>query len=130
LDGTPNIRTMGWMDIASPQFADLVQNAVGLIYPSCSEGQAGSVITSLHAGLIPIISRQAGVSVDGFGVALETCEIPEIRRWLLHIRDLPAEELAARALRAWQYARANHTREAFANRYREAVLEILGDRSR
>ena len=130
LDHTANIQTKGWVDIASPQFAEMVQNAVGLIYPTCSEGQAGSVITALHAGLIPIVSRQAGVSVDGFGFTLETCAVSEIRHWLQHVRDLPAQELAMRAQEAWRYAQANHTKEAFTKHYREAVLQVLRDHDR
>lgn len=130
LDHTPNIRTLGWVDIASPQFAGIAQNTIGLIYPTCSEGQAGSVITALHAGLIPIVSRQAGVTVEKFGFNLETCAVPEIRESLLRVRDLPRPELAQRALHAWEYARTNHTREAFETKYREAVAQILRERNR
>jgi glycosyltransferase involved in cell wall biosynthesis len=125
LDHTSNIRTLGWTDIAGPQFAALVQDTVGLIYPTCSEGQAGSVITALHAGLIPLVSRQAGVTVGEFGFTLETCSVPEIRQWLLRVCALPRHELAQRALSAWEYARANHTKQAFETKYREAITQIL-----
>jgi len=130
LDHTPNIRTLGWTDVAGPQFAAVVQNTAGLIYPTCSEGQAGSVVTALHAGLIPIISRQAGVTVEDFGFTLETCTVSEIRQMLLHVRALPTSELRKYAQASWQYARANHTRDAFGRKYREAILHILKERGR
>ena len=42
-------------------------------------GSAGSVIVGLHAGLIPIISRETGVDVQDFGVELASCTVDEIR---------------------------------------------------
>ena len=127
LDHTPNIRTLGWTDVASPEFAGLVQNTVGLIYPTCSEGQAGSVITALHAGLIPVVSRQAGVTVDDFGFTLETCAVSEIKQSLLKVCGLPDSDLNRCAQAAWQYARDNHTRDTFKHEYREAVSQILSE---
>lgn len=53
---TPNIKTLGWMNIDMPDFKKVLDNNLGVIYPSCSEGGGGSVITCLHAGLIPIVS--------------------------------------------------------------------------
>ena len=38
---------------------------------------------------------------------------------------MPAPELAAKSRRAWDWVRRQHTREKFAARYREALLEIL-----
>ena len=56
---TPNINNAGWVDITSNKFLEIIRKNVGFIYPSCSEGQAGSVITCLHAGLIPVISYES-----------------------------------------------------------------------
>lgn len=128
LHRAPNIRTLGWTDVAGSLFASVIQSTVGLVFPSCSESQSGSVITALHAGLIPIVSRQAGVSVEDFGFDLGTCTVGEIKQSLLHVRALPKQELAQRALKAWEYARANHTKEAFATKYREAIIQILSAR--
>ena len=53
---TPNIRTVGWVNVAGREFGEIVRTSAALVYPSCSEGCAGCVVTSLHAGLIPLIS--------------------------------------------------------------------------
>ena len=39
----------------------------------------------------------------------------------------PLEELKERARKAWEFARAHHTREKFAERYREVIEEVLMD---
>ena len=50
--------------------------------PSCSEGQSGGVITCMHAGLIPILSYESGVDVEGFGFLLQDCSVDRTSRAL------------------------------------------------
>ena len=115
LYNTPNIKTVGRINIRAQQFLNIINTSVGLIYPSCSEGQSGAVITAMHAGLIPIISYESGVDVHDFGVILRKSSIDEIKKAIREIANLPKEELALRSKQTWQYARENHTREKFRN---------------
>jgi len=122
---TPNIHTVGWVDTQSIKFREITASCIGLVYPSCSEGQSGAVVECLHAGLIPIISRESGVDVNDFGTALETCSIEEIRNAVRMVSHLPAQELQKMARAAWEFARANHTRERFAEEYRKVITQIM-----
>jgi hypothetical protein len=122
---TPNITTMGWVDVESPRFTDITDRAIGLVYPSCSEGAAAAVITCMHAGLIPLASQESGVDLDDFGAILKTCSLDEIRDTVRAVSDLPSGELERRARRAWEFARANHTRERFAEEYRRTAERII-----
>ena len=123
---TKNIRSVGWVDLDGPEFAETARDAVALIFPSCAEGSAGSVVTCLHAGLIPVVSRQCGVDVDPFGTLLEECSIEEIRSVAQDLATRPAEELRERARAAWKHARERHTRESFEREYRKIVEGIAG----
>jgi glycosyltransferase involved in cell wall biosynthesis len=122
---TPNIETVGWVDIDGPKFKDLCRTSVAMIYPSCAEGQCGGVVTCMHAGLIPVISYESGVDVHDFGMILPDCSIEEIQNAVRRVSALPASQLEQMARGAWEYARANHTREKFAQEYRKAVEHIL-----
>lgn len=123
---TPNIHTVGWMNIATTRFVDIANKCIALIYPSCSEGQAGCVITCMHAGLIPIASRESGVDVEkAAGAMLKSCSVEDIKDALRALAERPAPELEARARSAWEYARANHTKDAFAQAYRRAVDDVI-----
>lgn len=123
---TPNIRTVGWVDVSSPAFTELAGNCVGIIYPSCSEGGGGGVITCLHAGLIPVVSYETSIDVDdNIGLILRDCSIEEIQRAVRKVAAMPAGELKAQARRAWEYARARHTREMFSTTYRKTIEEIM-----
>jgi glycosyltransferase involved in cell wall biosynthesis len=121
---TPNIHTIGWVDTASPTFAEITSKCVGLVYPSCSEGQSGAVVECLHAGLVPIVSYESGVDVHDFGVTLKTCSIEEIRDEVQRMAKLPPQEIKRMACAAWKFARANHTRERFAEAYQKVIDQI------
>ena len=123
---TPNIHTYGWIDITSPEFINLTNSCIGLVYPSCSEGGGGSVITCMHAGLIPIVSYEASVDVESqFGVMLKNSSIEEIKDSVRKIANLPALQLKQMSHKAWEFARANHTREKFAKEYRKTVETLI-----
>jgi glycosyltransferase involved in cell wall biosynthesis len=100
-------------------------NSVAMIYPSCAEGQCGGVITCMHAGVIPVISYQSGVDVHDFGMILPDCSIQEIQNAIQHISNLPGKQLEQMARGAWEYARANHTKQKFAQEYRKVIEHIL-----
>ncbi len=122
---TPNIHNVGWVDVASSEFLAMASRCVGMVHPSCSEGQSGSVVNCLHAGLVPIASYESGVDVDDFGVLLKESSVTEIKAAVESISSLSVPDLRERSLRAWEVARSNHTREKFALEHRLAVEQIL-----
>jgi glycosyltransferase involved in cell wall biosynthesis len=123
---TPNIHTLGWVKASSPEFIEIANNCVGLIYPSCSEGGGGSVATCMHAGLIPLVSYESSVDVaDDFGVILKSCSIEAIKDTVRKISNLPGRELKQMAWNAWEFARAHHTKEKFAEEFRKVLAKIV-----
>lgn len=123
---TPNIRTLGWIDVESARFLEIARTHAALVYPSCSEGQNGGTVTCMHAGLVPIVSRESGVDVTPeTGILLERSSIDEIRARVVELSRRSPAELEATSLRAWRWVRAHHTRDRFAAAYREALLELI-----
>jgi glycosyltransferase involved in cell wall biosynthesis len=126
LFAAPNIRTVGWVDVDSPQFVEICNSCVGLVYPSCSEGGGGSVIQCMHAGLIPIVSYESSVDIlEEYGVLLKESSVEQIRNSVTRVSSLPQRELERMAHNTWDFARRNHTRERFAEEYRKVVSKIL-----
>ena len=126
LYGTPNIRTRGWIDVASAEFREIARTHAALVYPSCSEGQNGGTVTCMHAGIVPIVSRESGVDVTAeTGTVLENSSIEEMRARVLEIARTSPEALQAKSRRAWGWVREHHTRERFTTGQRAALLEIV-----
>lgn len=120
-----NVETIGWIDVTSPEFTAIRQRTLATIYPSCSEGGGGSVITCMHAGLIPVVTPEASVDVGDFGTVLQEMSVPTVRDAILELSELPAADLEQRARSSWDYARANHTREKFADAYDRFVQDVV-----
>jgi glycosyltransferase involved in cell wall biosynthesis len=127
---TSNIHTFGWINISSPKFLEIANSCLGIVYPSCSEGGGGGVITCMHAGLIPIVSYESSVDVhDDFGVILKESSVEEIKNSIQTVANLPAFQLKNMARKAWEFARNNHTREKFAESYRNTIEKIITNHS-
>ncbi|HSM14658.1 MAG TPA: glycosyltransferase [Thermoanaerobaculia bacterium] len=123
---TPNVRALGWLDVASARFEAVAAQTLGMVFPSCSEGGGGSAITAMHVGLIPLLTHETSVDLTpDQGVILADAGVETIRRTALALSARPAEELRATALAAWKRAQAEHTRQAFETNYRRTALEIL-----
>jgi len=121
---TPNIQAIGWVDVGSEQFERIANSCVALIYPSCSEGQAGSVITCLQAGIIPLVSYESGVDVDGFGTILEECSHEQIRKSIMDLVERSNDELADLSLKACEYAKQNHSTESYRKAFDQVISQI------
>jgi glycosyltransferase involved in cell wall biosynthesis len=122
---TPNIRTPGWVSATSPEFLALLRDHIGVVYPSCAEGGAGSVIVCMHCGLIPIVTRSASIDVGDFGCETRSERIEDIMESTRSVAALPFAELAARARGAWDHARRVHTRENFRRVWRAYARDTL-----
>ena len=134
LYSTKNIHTVGWIDISKPEFLAMAKSCLGIVFPSCSEGMNGGVITCMHASLIPVVSGETGVDVDSsHGVLLKTCSVQEIQAAVRGLSLLEEAQLAAMARKNWELARAKHRRETFSAAYTGIVSQIMAgemDKSR
>jgi hypothetical protein len=124
---TSNIHTVGWVNITGANFLQIAKNTVGIVYPSCAEGQAGAVVNCLGAGIIPITSLESGICVDNFGTVLKDCSVENIRSAVQNVAALPKEELAKLSHRAWKYATTHHSHDAFKVAYENIVQAIIFD---
>ena len=122
---TPNIKTVGWVNIDSEEFRDITASCAAVLHLSCSEGGAPSVKMCMHAGLIPIVSFESGIDVHDFGFMLNDCSIANIINIIRKVARLSPNELEKMAYKAWEFARRYHTRENFAGEYRKLILNII-----
>lgn len=122
---TSNIKCVGWLDKASDEFRIILEQSVAHVFPSCSEAGAAAVIETMAAGVIPVVTYEASIDVENFGVLLADASIETIIRQVREIAAMPVEELGRRAQKAWEAAHSNHTPEKFERAYRETMEMIL-----
>ncbi len=125
---TPNIETHGWIDIADPAFTELARCTLAVVFPSCSEGGGGGVITCIHAAMLPIVTPESSVDIEDFGVPIAEASVAEVRRAVRYTSQIPSANLEARVRRGYDFVRARHTRESFSSAYRSVAGDILSGR--
>jgi hypothetical protein len=126
LFATRNVRALGWLDVGGKRFREVAARSLAMAFPSCSEGGGGSVVTTMHAGLIPVVTREASVDIEASeGLLLPDADVETIRRACRELALAPDEKLRRLATGAWSRARAVHSRAAFAANYRTAIIAIL-----
>lgn len=123
---TENIHLFGWMDVASPQFLELAHRSAAVVRPSCSEGGSAAVVGAMHAGLIPMISRESSLDVSPeFGILLHTSSVEEIREAVHSIASRRADEVREMAWNSWVQARKEHSCDKFIKEYKRVISRIL-----
>jgi glycosyltransferase involved in cell wall biosynthesis len=122
---TPNIRTVGWVDVRSSQFFQIADSCTAVVHLSCSEGGGASVINCMHTGLIPIVTYESSVDVHEFGVLVKSCALEEIQEAIHMVAALPAGQLKERSRRAWEHVTTHHTKERFSEAYRRIASTVL-----
>ena len=125
LYGMPNIRTVGWIEVASEEFRQIANSCVAVISASCSEGGGGSILSCMQAGLIPVVNDATSVDIGSFGAPIKDCSIQGIIDAVTGLANAPLSEIEDRARRTWEFARANHTRERFAEKYRDFASSLV-----
>ncbi|MDD3180111.1 MAG: glycosyltransferase [Opitutaceae bacterium] len=118
LNHTPNIHNLGWIDVTAPSFQKLMRDHLGVVYPSCSEGGAGSVICCMHSGVIPVVTYEASIDTENFGILTGGDSVDDVIAGVRRLIDLPEADLLARSRAAWEHVRRVHTRENFRATYR------------
>lgn len=124
LKRTPNIHFQGWIDLASPAFAEIARTHAAVIYPSCAEGGAGSVIHCMHAGMIPVCTTEASIDLVDFGVHVASGTVEAVQEACRTVAEMSAAEVEARARAAYEHVRRVHTRERFRENYKKFAASV------
>ena len=122
-----NIRHAGWTDLSSAGFEEIRRTHAGMIYPSSSEGCAGSIVHCVHAGLIPVVTRETGFDIGTFGFRVEEGSVDAVCGAVRAFAETPARVLRDRARAGWEFVRETHNRERFAREYRAYAADMVKD---
>jgi len=112
-----NIHLWGWVDLGSAEFGEMAATHGSIIYPSSCEGGGGAVIHGMHAGMLPVCTKEASIDLGDFGVAIAAGTVDAVKCAARAVSEMPARQVEERARSAWEHVRARHTRDIFARTY-------------
>lgn len=120
-----NIHYCGFVDTGSNEYKQLCEKCLFSILPSCSEGVATSVLTTMFSGMIPVVTKEAGVDILEWGVEIEKASVEYIAELIKKLSLMPDGVLKCRETKAYRYAMENHTIEKFSNDFSKIVDTII-----
>ncbi len=129
LEDYSNIHFVSWVSLRSPKYYEIVDKCTFLIYPSCADGSPGAVIESLHQGLIPILSKEATVDTDGFGITLKNNSVEEIIKTVNYLSYRSADWCRLMSKKTREVARKQYSETAFLQNLEKIIKKIIKQKS-
>lgn len=121
---TPNIHSIGFVDIQGQQFREITETCGYVIIPSCSEGQIGSVLYPMARGCVPILSRACGYDEDEV-IHLPDCSIETIAQYVKTYAEKDSIWLEEQSCYYHEIVAQRYSCEAFSQSVQEALQQVL-----
>ena len=121
---TPNIVPVGRVNIETTQYEELSKICAYSILPSCAEGCAGSVLTNMSAGIIPIVSRECGFEEDEV-INLTDCKKKTIKKYIIEYSKKDSEWIKAQSFHSIKIVHERYMDKNFAESVEQALKKTL-----
>ncbi len=122
---TDNIHCYGYQTPLTEAYKNAVRLCDFSIFPSCSEGSPGSVLSSMVEGLIPIVSESAHFDVEPFGMSLPDVSVSTISKSIAEVSAWSAKDIQRRSNQAKAASQTDYTPQLYNARLEKAVRYIL-----
>ena len=128
LNSCSNIVRHGFVNVASADFEKLLRKCAFAVYPSASEAGAGSLLTAMGAGVIPVATMEASVDLGDYGFLIESPTVEGVRRAVELAAGTSVASLAEMSRKSRAFVRQNHTFWRYDAQMRSALREIAGSK--
>jgi len=123
---TPNIKSHGFLFPADRRFMEIASRVRAFINPSCSEGISTAAITCMQTGIVPVISKNCGISLpDQAGILLTECTVTAIENAVLEVVAMGSDGWRSMTEKARRLAGENYSRSTFSHLMEEAFVTVL-----
>lgn len=119
-----NIYPVGFIGIGSEKFQEICRVCSYVILPSCSEANAGSVLTAMAAGLIPLVSRECGFADDEVHY-FENCAIDTISRAVVDFSIKDTAWIWEESRKSLRIVAERYSERNYSESVRAALNEVL-----
>ena len=124
LENVKNIHYYGWQNIKGKVFRECLEKCAFLIYPSCSEGCAGSVLTAMSAGVIPIVTEASGFDEDDEVIILKDDDIGSIEDAIIMYSKMEKSWIDDKSIRVMNVQKNKYGRSNFVESISTAFDQI------
>ena len=120
-----NIHVCGFVNVESQRFMEILGKCAFTILPSCSEGQATSVLTVMgNGGLIPLVTKQTGCYGNGV-IDIQDISIESIENAITEALNMSTEEIRGTSLEIGSQVVERNSTEKFRYNFEKTIKDIL-----
>jgi glycosyltransferase involved in cell wall biosynthesis len=124
---TKNIIMHGFVDIRGQVFEEIIKKCAFVVFPSCSEGGAASVLNAVaNGGLIPIITKQTAV-FTGYEIWIRSLDMEGVSRAIKEALTLSDDEITSLQYKNYNYVKSNNSQENYYSLLRCNIKQILNN---
>lgn len=123
LERNKNINYHGFVPVSSSLFKNLTARAAFNIFPGSAEACATSVVTCMRRGVIPVITYETGVDIDGFGIEIKEKSVAGIRNLIINLCGTEKAILERMVVDTY-IASMGYTQEGYRNSFNSALLRV------
>jgi hypothetical protein len=98
------------------------------IFPICAGASPGSVINCMSQGIIPIVSKEAGIDTADFGFTLEYNTVEDIGQVVDFIADQSAQWHADMSQKVLEASQRDFSQAAFTRRFTEILTTVIQEK--
>lgn len=121
----PNIHYIGWVDVAGETYQEVTRTCGYMLYPSVSDGMPGSVVNSMYAGVVPIVTNEAGMDCGGYGLTISTIDQKTILDLVKYAASSSPKALELEAKSVHEFASKRYSYDAFKKSFASALKTTL-----
>ena len=120
-----NIHNYGFINTQSSIYKNLINKCAYVILPSCSEGQATSVLSVMCNGLIPVITECCGIDMQDFTFKIHALNSNGIISAIDNLKKLAPNECANLASKCLNFTRQRHSIQSYKQELMQNLSKIL-----
>jgi hypothetical protein len=124
---TSNILVHGFVDINSKQFEEILLSCSFVIFPSCSEGGAASVLAAIgNGGLIPIITKETSINT-GYEIWIDKLNNKYIHKAISESQNLTYEAIKELQIINYKFVLENHSQDVYYATLKNNIKKSLSE---
>jgi len=119
-----NIHTIGFVNVGSQEYTELVNECAFVVLPSCSEGEASSVINCMGSGLLPVVTETAGIRKTEYCFSILDVSSEAVEMAIVDASSRSPDWLREMSIKCALQTRVEHSPEAFMSQLSDSVRSI------
>ena len=124
LSSLPNIHYYGFVPQRTEKYYSIIDKCAFSLLLSCSEGSPGSVIESMHQGLIPIVTRQSHIDVQKVGYIIDELTETSLAKAIAWSRNLTQLQLQKLSRMNTKLVESEYTVDKFKNDLKKIISQV------